>query len=315
MKLPDGPGTPPILQTIEAIAHPLERLEKCAQRYGDPFTSRVLGFPPIVTFSSPQAIQEIFTADPSLFDSGAGNRNIQFLLGDNSLILLDGDRHQRQRRLLTPPFHGERMRTYGKLICNIAEQVISQWTIGNPFLVRVSMQEISLRVILRVVFGIDEGERFQQLRQLLSSLLDSIGSPLGSSLIFMRLLRKDLGSWSPWGRFLRQKQQIDELLYAEIRQRRDEPNRSGEDILSLMMAARDEQGCSNVNQLPNIQLDWHYPPVLLQLASRSQAYLPPAFHSLCCYRRVLPFGSTIGRTVSTRIFAQGRGDLRTLLVC
>lgn len=242
MKLPDGPGTPPILQTIEAIAHPLERLEKCAQRYGDPFTSRVLGFPPIVTFSSPQAIQEIFTADPSLFDSGAGNRNIQFLLGDNSLILLDGERHQRQRRLLTPPFHGERMRTYGKLICNIAEQVISQWTIGNPFLVRASMQEISLRVILRVVFGIDEGERFQQLRQLLSSLLDSIGSPLGSSFIFMRLLRKDLGSWSPWGRFLRQKQQIDELLYAEIRQRRDEPNRSGEDILSLMMAARDEQG-------------------------------------------------------------------------
>lgn len=104
------------------------------------------------------------------------------------------------------------------------------------------MQEISLRVILRAVFGINEGERLEQIRQLLSSMLDSFNSPLSSSLLFIQFLQQDLGAWSPWGRFLRQRQQIDELLYAEIRERREQPERSGNDILSLMMLARDEDG-------------------------------------------------------------------------
>jgi cytochrome P450 len=142
------------------------------------------------------------------------------------------------------------MRTYGKLICDITEQVISQWKIGEPFRVRSSMQEISLRVILSAVFGMDEGERFDQLRQVLSSMLDSISSPLTSSFLFFRSLQKDLGAWSPWGQFLRQKQQIKELLDAEIQSRRDAESQgsgsksplAGEDILSLMISARDEAG-------------------------------------------------------------------------
>lgn len=93
------------------------------------------------------------------------------------MILLDGDHHQRQRRLLMPPFHGDRMRTYGQLICSITKQVISQWRVGESFLVRASMQEISLRVILSAIFGLHEGERFDQLRQLLTSMLDSLSSP------------------------------------------------------------------------------------------------------------------------------------------
>lgn len=167
---------------------------------------------------------------------------IRLLLGEHSLVLLDGDRHQRQRRLLTPPFHGERMRVYGKLICDVTEQVMSQWTLGEPFCVRSSMQEISLRVILHPVFGLHEGQRCEQLRQLLSSLLDSIGSPLSSSLLFFCSLRRDLGSWSPWGRFLRKQQQINELIYAEIQQRREQPDSSRTDILTLLMSARDETG-------------------------------------------------------------------------
>jgi cytochrome P450 len=244
MKLPNSPKALPLIQLIQGIARPFEYLEASAKECGDPFTMRSPGFPATVVFSNPQAIQEIFTADPNQFDSGKGNKILQPLLGENSLIQLDGRSHQRQRKLLTPPFHGERMRTYGNIICDIAEQVMNEWTIGNPRPIHPSMQEISLRVILRAVFGFDQGERLEQLRQLLSSMLDSFNSPLSSSLLYFSFLQKDLGSWSPWGRFLRRRQQIDELLYAEIRERREQPDSSGNDILSLMMSARYEDGQS-----------------------------------------------------------------------
>ena len=230
------------MQTIQGMARPLEYLEAAAKEYGDVFTMRSLGFPPTVVLSNPQAIQEIFTADPHQFDSAEGSKILQPIVGNNSLILLDGDRHQRQRKLLMPPFHGERMKAYGKLICEIAEQVMKSWTIGKIQPVYPAMQEISLRVILRAVFGIDEGARFQQLRQLLVSMLDAFNSPLTSTVIFFPILQQDLGDWSFWGRFLRQRQQIDELLYSEIRERREQPDSNRTDILSLMMSASDENG-------------------------------------------------------------------------
>ncbi len=243
MKLPDGPKTPPWLQLIQWILDPLGYMEACAQRYGDVFTAR-LGrvFPSSVFVSNPQAIQDIFTADPKLFDSGRDNRILQPLLGENSLLLLDSDRHKRERKLLMPPFHGERMRVYGELICILTQQVSRKWIADQPFSVGESMQEISLGVILQVVFGIHEGSRYQQLRQLLVSFLNMTDSPLGSSLLFFKFLQKDLGAWSPWGRFLRIRQQIDELLYAEIQEMRSQNDPERTDILSLMISACDEQG-------------------------------------------------------------------------
>lgn len=246
MKLPNGPKTPPFVQTLEWITHPLEFLDDCAHRYGDFFTIQRNNNRRDVYLSNPKAIQEIFTAHPEQFDSGLRNGLLQTLLGQNSLSLslLDRDRHQRQRRLLMPPFHGERMRTYGQIICDITEQVMSHRPINQSFSVRSTMQEIAMRTILSTVFGLHEGQRFEQLRQLLCSLLDSISSPLRSSLIFFRSLQRDLGCWSPWGRFLCQKWQIDQLLYAEMGERRQQPDSSRTDILSLLMSARDEAGQS-----------------------------------------------------------------------
>ncbi|HEY9846744.1 MAG TPA: cytochrome P450 [Candidatus Caenarcaniphilales bacterium] len=242
MKLPDGPQTPSFLQLLQWIARPLELMETCAQRYGDIFTLHLGAYSPIVFISNPQAIQEIFTAHPEQFDVGQANRILQPLVGEKSLLMLDSDRHQRQRRLLMPPFHGDRMRAYSKLICDITLAVIDQWKLDEPFAVRSSMQEISLRVILQAVFGLNEGQRFQQLNQLLRAILDVTGSPLSSSLLFFKILQKDLGAWSPWGRFVRQKQQIEQLLNREIQERRDQADFSGSDILTLLMSARDEQG-------------------------------------------------------------------------
>ncbi|NJM70134.1 MAG: cytochrome P450 [Scytonema sp. RU_4_4] len=240
--LPDGPKMSVFLRRMKFIFQPLEYVEDFAREYGDSFTLWSRNDSPIVFFSHPQALQQIFNADSSDLDAGSGNRGLQFLLGSNSLILLNGDCHQRQRQLLTPPFHGDRMRAYGETIREITQQVSNNWKMGKPFNIRASMQEITLRVILRVVFGLDEGPRLEKIRQLLSVLLDSIGSPLLSAGLFFRFIQKDLGAWSPWGRVLRLRQQIDEMIYALIRERRAESPQNRQDILTLMMSARYEDG-------------------------------------------------------------------------
>jgi cytochrome P450 len=167
---------------------------------------------------------------------------LTFLLGDNSLLLIDGERHRRHRKLLMPPFHGDRMRAYGDTICTLSEQVMAGWQPGNAFDLRAAMQEITLRVILKAVFGLGEGDRYERLRQLLSTLLEGLGTPLSAFFIFFPGLQKDWGPLSPWGRFVRIKAEIDALIYAEIEERRSQPQPGRTDILSLMMAARDDQG-------------------------------------------------------------------------
>jgi cytochrome P450 family 110 len=248
LNLPDGPQMPRFLRRMKFIFQPLAYLEDFAKAYGDNFTvwGRENAF--AVYFSHPQALQQIFTADPSYFRAGGGNQGLGFLLGDNSLILLDGDRHQKQRQLLTPPFHGEKMRAYADIIREITEEVGAEWNIGKPFNIRSSMQEIALRVILRAVFGLDEGQRFQELRKLLTTLLDFMGSPLISASFFFTFIQKDYGAWSPWGRITRLIQRIDELIYEQIQERRAESKQNRQDILSLMMSARydDGQAMSNV---------------------------------------------------------------------
>lgn len=241
MNLPDGPKTSAFLQTLQWLVRPIETLDTWAQQYGDTF--RLLGnqLPPLVYFSSPDALQTIFTADPEQIRSTQKSEVIKPLLGEHSIIFLDGDRHRRQRRLLIPPFHGERMREYGQLICTITEQVMSQWTSGS-FVVRRAMKEISLRVILSAVFGFQKGVRYEQLRQLLNSLFDVFDYPLSSILLYNPLFQQDLGPWSPWGRFMRQQQLLDQLVYSEIASRRAQGDLERQDILTLLLSARDEAG-------------------------------------------------------------------------
>lgn len=248
IKLPDGPSRSALfrrLSVLQWIFRPLEVLEARTKKYGDPFVVSKNTSPLVVYFSHPKAIEQIMTADAELFEIGSGNDMLIPLVGVNSLLLLDGMKHQRQRKLLMPPFHGDRLRTYGQQICDITNHVISQWEVGESITIRASTQEISLRVILSTVFGLYEGERYDQLRRLLTSMLDSVASPLSSTLLFFPSLQKDSGAWSPWGRFLRLKQQIDKLLIAEIQARRGETQGGAtaqDDILSLLLQARDEAG-------------------------------------------------------------------------
>ena len=242
MKLPDSPQRPKFMQLLQWIYQPLQLMEASAKAQGDCFTLWLTNKQPMVFLSNPQAVQQLFTAPLEQLDARGSAQILQPLLGDNSLLLLSGETHQRQRKLLTPPFHGERMKAYGDIITNITTEVTSTWKLGQPLSVRDSMQEIALRVILQAVFGLSAGERYTKLEKRLCDILDLTTSGLRASLSFFPAIRVDLGRWSPWGNFLRQREEIDQLLYAEIQDRRDHPDPSRTDILTLMMAARDENG-------------------------------------------------------------------------
>jgi cytochrome P450 family 110 len=249
MKLPPGSQLPAFVQTLQMIANPTGFLDRCAQRYGDTFTLRVLGpnSPPVVFFSDPDAIQAIFTTLAGQFELGKVTHVFRPLTGDQSLIMQDGVRHQKQRQMLMPALHGEGMQRCGQLICQITEQMAAQ-AIGagqRVMAVQTQMLDISLEVILRVVFGLQPGWRCTKLKALLHTLLEWVNSPLYSVQFFLPPLQQDLGNWSPWGKFLRLRQQIDDLIYAEIRERRAQPDLDQQpraDILSMLITARDLEG-------------------------------------------------------------------------
>ena len=141
-----------------------------------------------------------------------------------------------------PSFHRERMQAYAQLISDITEKVFDNLPTNTSFLARAATQEISMQVILQAVFGLYEGERTQKLKELMGLMSELFRSPFSSSFLFFPFLQKDLGAWSPWGNFVRQRSAIDELIYAEIAERRSNPNPESIDILSLLMEARDEDG-------------------------------------------------------------------------
>ncbi|OKH45086.1 cytochrome P450 [Calothrix sp. HK-06] len=244
MHLPNPLKTPSFLQKLQWVVDPIGYMENAVKQYPDIFTAKVVDFADTPIFvNHPRAIQEILTNDRKKFAAlGEANRILQPLLGDHAILMLSGNRHKRRRQLLMPSFHGERMRAYGELICNLTEKVFSQLPLDKVFSSRSMLQEISLRVILQAVFGLYEGERCEKIKHLMRLLLHVFESPLTSSLFFFSFLQKDLGAWSPWGRFLRQRQQMDELLYAEIAERRQQPDPNRIDILSSLMSAQDEAG-------------------------------------------------------------------------
>jgi cytochrome P450 len=229
---------------IRALLDQFGTLERYQQKYGEIFYAPQSSlFPPNVIFSNPKAIERVFTADPSLFEvSQQSNAPIRVLLGDRSLLLLDGVEHKRHRKLLMPPFHGERMKSYGRTMVEVTKEVINQWQVGQTICIRDYTQEISLQIILRTIFGLDEGQRYDRLKAILVDWLQIFNSPLNSFFLFFPALQKDLGALTPWSKFLRQKRQIRDILQAECDRRRNNPDTLGEDILSLLLEVRYEDG-------------------------------------------------------------------------
>ena len=235
--------TPKFIQQIQSTLNPLEFLEHCAQNYGELFFTNSFGNLETLVVSHPQDLQELFNPKNKILDApGAANEIFKPQLGENSLIVQDGERHQKQRKLMMPPFHGERMLNYGQQICEITQQVTQHLKPGETFIARHLSEEITMKIILKIVFGMEEGLRLEKLKNLMTTWLGLTNSPISASVLLFPSLQKDWGAWSPWGRYRRLRQQIDDLLMAEIGERRQQVQSGRFDILSLLMEAEYEDG-------------------------------------------------------------------------
>lgn len=238
-------------QRLQWIAQPAKYMDSAAEQAPDIFLADITGGDGYVFINHPEAMRQIVTSDRSkYFASSKDNGLLKPLVGDNSLLMIEGDRHKQRRKLLLPPFHGERMQAYGALICNLTRDLVNQLELNQSFTARHITQKISLQVILEAVYGLQDSDkpngmaslRSYELKQRISRLANIFESPLTSAFLFFPWLQKDLGAWSPWGNLVRQQKAIDEAIYQEIATRRTEDCSQRQDILSLMMSARDESG-------------------------------------------------------------------------
>jgi cytochrome P450 len=234
---PPGPPIPKIGTTALWMKRPFGLLEACARRYGEPFSFNLYGFPRLVVVYTPESVKHVFADDGETFAAGRFNRSLAGLLGDKSVLMLDGAEHKRHRKLLLPPFHGERMERYGEAMMRATDDAIDRWRVADTFALHPHTQDIALKVIVRTVFGISEGPRFDETCRRMKRVLE-----LGSwPPLLVPAMQRDLGAWSPWGKFRRAVEEGDATLYEEIRMRRASGER-GHDVLSLLLDAKDEAG-------------------------------------------------------------------------
>ncbi|MDP9385026.1 MAG: cytochrome P450 [Actinomycetota bacterium] len=228
---PPGPKVlPRFAQGMRMLLTEHRMLERYRRRYGDVFAVDVWPFDPLVVVAEPAEVRRIFTGDPAVLHAGEGNGILGPLVGPHSVLLLDDGEHLRRRKLLLPPFHGERMRVYGDVMREIAAAEVDRWPAGEVFALLPSMQRITLRIILRTVFGMQEGARMDRLEGDLARLLGS------SNAMMTPALQRDFGGRGPWARFKRLCDEVDAQLFDEIARRRA-TGAQGEDILSMLLTA------------------------------------------------------------------------------
>ncbi len=241
MELPPGPSLPRVVQMVATWTRPAASLERL-RPYGKRITVRLPFQPPFVMLWDAAEIKEVFTAPPDVLHPGEGARILEPLIGRHSVILLDEDEHLEQRRLLLPAFHGERMLALTGLMTELAEREVAAWPTDEPVALHPRLQRVTLEIILRVVFGLDEGPTLDRLRDGLTGVLAFTESPLSVLPPMLRALR-----WTTnVRRFNSQLRETDALIFSLIEQRRSEiasgDGSDREDILSMLLAARHADG-------------------------------------------------------------------------
>jgi cytochrome P450 len=238
--MPPGPRLPRALQTLGFMLVPARFMDSCRRRYGDLVTFSSLFDSGFVMVFHPAYVKQVFRGSPEQLRAGEANAPLGPVLGPRSVLLLDGAEHIRQRRLMLPSFHGERMREYEAVMVAAADRAIDSWPVGERFTLHASMQSLTLEVIMRAVFGVDEGPRQEELKRRVRQMLDPVGSRLG--VIVMVLSGGRIGG-ERMRRFEDHRRQVDELVYDEIARRRAAPDlEQRSDVLSLLLLARDEDG-------------------------------------------------------------------------
>jgi cytochrome P450 len=236
-QLPPGPRRPAIVQLIAFWTRPASSLERLRDRYGKRFTAQLPFQPPAVLLSDPDEIKEVFTAPPDVLHPGEGARILEPIIGRHSVILLDEQEHLEQRKLMLPAFHGERMQRLTGLMTELAEAELERWPRGRPIELHSRLQRLTLEIILRAVFGLEEGSQLEHLRDLLTEVLEFSENPLS----VMPALERYLGWFPPVKRFQTLIRQVDQAVYEVIEQRRDEAI-DRDDVLSMLLQARHDDG-------------------------------------------------------------------------
>ena len=235
MTLPDGPSAPRLIQGATALTAPLWNIRRLRRRYGPTFTVDVPIFGKAVVISDPADVKQLFMTNPGIADNL--DINLGRVLGPNSFFAITGDAHKRQRKLLTPPFHGRRLRAYEAIVEEEAVREMATWPEGSEFATLAPMMRITLNAIVRAVFGAD-GADLAELRQLIPAMVK-----LGSRLAVLPIPRTDLGQWSPWGRALAYRRQYDAIVDRLIAAGRQDPDLDErDDVLALMLQSRYDDG-------------------------------------------------------------------------
>ena len=248
--LPPGPRIPKLLQTVLALRDPVGFFERCRRRYGDVFQVAFIGIPPVAYIADPDLAHQVFTTDRDIGQAGEARKPfLKPLVGVNSLICLDGDDWMRQRRLLGSAFHGKRIERYREEVADIAVEHVRRWPAGKEIRLRPHVQVITLKIILRVVFGVRDARRVERLHELLPQLLTSWESLNSLVSILPRPVWARIGPVlarlprSPVAKFTELFVRTDEILYAEIGERRDAGDLDDrDDVLSVLLRARDDDG-------------------------------------------------------------------------
>lgn len=227
------------VQAAAWITRPKPLLRRAHADLGDIFTLRFRKDATLVILADPADVKQVFTGSPDVFRAGEGNAILGPILGPHSLLLLDGQEHLRQRKLLLPPFHGERMQRYREIMREATEHEIARWPAGEPVQIARRMQEVTLEIIMRTVFGVSGADETRHLRHVLLELLEWTVKPAR----FMRLALSGTERIERHAPFQAVLKPVDDALFRIIAERRRAPDLDArEDILSLLLTARDEHG-------------------------------------------------------------------------
>src|SRR5215207_7743742 len=237
MDLPPGPRAPAAWQTVAWTTRPAAFLRRVHERFGDPVTIRTYWTDePMVLFSSPDPVRELFRLDPAIAPAGQSWEFLRPFAGPHSILVLDGEEHLRERRLIQTPFHGERMRGFAPTVAKLARRELSTWS--GRVIALERMKRLTLDTILRVVFGARSEQELTDLREAVHRTLDSVRSM--PRMLAMSLIQRDLGPRSPWRRFRLAVERFDALLLEVVARRRAEA--SGDSMLGLLLDQRDDDG-------------------------------------------------------------------------
>lgn len=242
--LPEGPAKKNVFQFLAAINYPFTIWDHCKQTYGKIFTLKYAGQPDQITISDPHYLKQVFSSTADQLNTGEINGTLlQPILGDYSLLTLDGKKHMQHRKLLLPPFHGQRMKEYGESMCKIAHEQITTWKTNTKIKLIDEVRKITYQVILNTVFGMDEtNTRYRVLSNALEQLLLVSAKPFAVMTLLLPFMRRRLGGLTPYSRLMDLKKKIDDCLFEEIAARKKLDLSERTDILSILLQARDEVG-------------------------------------------------------------------------